>query len=89
MGLDMDDPVWDHSSFTKNRERLLNEAVARAFFEKVLGLAGYAVSLKKRKLVGEDRWWSAQGAVYWTGQGEGADRLYLGCLQPVNARRLK
>ena len=25
VGLDMDDPVWDHSSFAKNRERLLNE----------------------------------------------------------------
>jgi transposase len=39
VGLDMDDPVWDHSSFTKNRERLLNEAVGRAFFGKVLELA--------------------------------------------------
>lgn len=41
VGLDMDDPVWDHSSFTKNRDRLLNEAVARAFFGKVLGLADW------------------------------------------------
>jgi len=39
VGLDMDDKVWDHSSFTKNRDRLLNESVARAFFGKVLGLA--------------------------------------------------
>lgn len=39
VGLDMDDPVWDHSSFTKNRERLLNETVARVFFAKVLELA--------------------------------------------------
>ena len=39
VGLDMDDPVWDHSSFTKNRDRLLNEAVARSFFSKVLVLA--------------------------------------------------
>jgi len=39
VGLDMDDDVWDHSSFTKNRERLLNEAVSRAFFGKVVGLA--------------------------------------------------
>jgi transposase len=35
----MDDPVWDHSSFAKNRNRLLNETVARAFFGKVLELA--------------------------------------------------
>ena len=39
VGLDMDDVAWDHSTFTKNRDRLLNETVARAFFEKVLGLA--------------------------------------------------
>jgi transposase len=39
VGLDMDEAVWDHSSFAKNRERLLNEAVGRAFFRKVLGLA--------------------------------------------------
>lgn len=39
VGLDMDDPVWDHSVFSKNRERLLNEAVARSFFGKVLVLA--------------------------------------------------
>ena len=25
VGLDMDDAVWDHSTFTKNRDRLLNE----------------------------------------------------------------
>ena len=39
VGLDMDDAVWDHSTFTKNRDRLLNEAVARAFFARVLGWA--------------------------------------------------
>jgi len=39
VGLDRDDAVWDHSTFTKNRDRLLNEAVARAFFGRVLGLA--------------------------------------------------
>jgi len=39
VGLDMDDPVWDHSVFSKNRDRLLNEAVARSFFGRVLVLA--------------------------------------------------
>ena len=32
VGLSMDDPVWDHSVFSKNRERLLNTDVAAAFF---------------------------------------------------------
>ena len=36
VGLEMDDPVWDHSVFTKNRERLLAGDIAQAFFERVL-----------------------------------------------------
>jgi transposase len=35
VGLSMDDPVWDHSVFSKNRERLLNTDVAAAFFASV------------------------------------------------------
>src|SRR5438552_13916342 len=38
VGLSMDDPVWDVTVFTKNRERLLRGDVAEAFFEQVLGL---------------------------------------------------
>src|SRR6187399_676353 len=36
VGLNMDDPVWDATVFSKNRERLLKGAVAQAFFEQVL-----------------------------------------------------
>jgi transposase len=32
VGLPMDEPVWHATSFTKNRDRLLNGAVAEAFF---------------------------------------------------------
>jgi len=32
----MDEPVWNHAVFSKNRERLLNETVAREFFAEVL-----------------------------------------------------
>lgn len=39
VGLNMDEAVWDHSSFSTNRDRLLNENVARSFFRKVLALA--------------------------------------------------
>jgi transposase len=39
VGLNMDDPVWDATVFSKNRERLLKGAVAQAFFEQVLKLA--------------------------------------------------
>ena len=36
VGLEMDEAVWNHAVFSKNRERLLNEAVARQFFGEVL-----------------------------------------------------
>ena len=35
-GLDIDEPVWNHAVFSKNRERLLNEEVASEFFALVL-----------------------------------------------------
>ena len=36
VGLEMDEPVWNHAVFSKNRERLLNHEVAHKFFERVL-----------------------------------------------------
>ena len=39
VGLNMDDPVWDVTVFTKNRQRLLAGDIARAFFERVLAQA--------------------------------------------------
>ncbi|MEA2913432.1 MAG: hypothetical protein QOJ15_5513 [Bradyrhizobium sp.] len=37
VGLGIDDPVWDATSFTKNRDRVLNEAMAQAFLSALLG----------------------------------------------------
>ncbi len=39
VGLSMDDEVWDASTFSKNRERLLEGDIAEAFFQGVLGEA--------------------------------------------------
>lgn len=39
VGLNPDDPVWDPSTFSKNRERLLKGNVARRFFREVVALA--------------------------------------------------
>jgi transposase len=39
VGLNMDDPVWDATVFTKNRERLLAAEIAQAFFEQVMAQA--------------------------------------------------
>jgi transposase len=39
VGLELDEPVWNHAVFSKNRERLLNQDVAREFFTRVLAQA--------------------------------------------------
>jgi transposase len=39
VGLSIDDPVWDVTVFTKNRDRLLNGEVAETFFAAVLAQA--------------------------------------------------
>jgi transposase len=36
VGLGMDEPIWDHSTFSKNRDRLIAGDVAMAFFQAVL-----------------------------------------------------
>ena len=48
VGLDADEAVWDASTFSKNRERLLAGEVARLFFE---GVKSHA---KMRRLMSED-----------------------------------
>ncbi len=35
VGLSMDDEVWDHSTFSKNRERLLEAEIVGKFFERI------------------------------------------------------
>lgn len=39
VGLNLDDDIWNHSTFTKNRDRLLEGEIAQRFFEEVLKLA--------------------------------------------------
>ena len=36
VGLEMDEPVWVPTVFTKNRDRLLTQAVAQSFFQRVV-----------------------------------------------------
>ena len=36
VGLSLDDPIWDATTFTKNRDRLLAGDIADAFFAEVL-----------------------------------------------------
>jgi transposase len=39
VGLSLDDAVWDATTFSKNRDRLMNGDVADMFFQEVLGVA--------------------------------------------------
>ena len=39
VGLALDDAIWDHSVFSKNRDRLLAHQVVEGFFAEVMGLA--------------------------------------------------
>ena len=48
VGLNLDDDIWDHSTFTKNRDRLLEGEIAQCFFKEVLALA------KKQDLVSKE-----------------------------------
>ena len=39
VGLSADDPIWNPTTFTKNRDRLLDGHIAEKFFARVIGLA--------------------------------------------------
>jgi transposase len=47
VGLAIDDSVWDHSVFSKNRDRLIEHEVVEAFFAEVMTLADKADLLSK------------------------------------------
>jgi len=59
----MDDPIWDATVFSKNRERLLKGEVAQAFFKQVLKLA-------RQKDLLSDEHFSVDGTLIeaWAGQ---------------------
>jgi transposase len=44
VGLEMDEPVWVPTVFTKNRDRLLTQAIARSFFQRVVERAAGLLS---------------------------------------------
>jgi len=39
VGLALDDPIWDHSTFSKNRDRLLAHQVVESLFSEIMRLA--------------------------------------------------
>jgi transposase len=63
VGLNMDDSIWDASTFSKNRERLLEGDVANAFFDQVLAQA------RERALLSDEHF-TVDGTLIeaWAGQ---------------------
>jgi transposase len=63
VGLNMDEPIWDPSTFSKNRERLLAGDVAHAFFDQVLAQA------RERALLSDEHF-TVDGTLIeaWAGQ---------------------
>lgn len=47
VGLSIDDPVWDHSTFSKNRDRLLEHEIVEQFFTEVMTIADKSGLLSK------------------------------------------
>ena len=45
VGLAIEDPVWDHSTFSKNRDRLLEQDAAKALFTEVGASEGKGAAL--------------------------------------------
>ena len=75
VGLGIDDAVWDASTFSKNRNRLLDGSVAAAFLSAVLAIP------RVKRLLSQDHFsvngtlvaaWSMTTAM--KGRGEGAER---------------
>jgi hypothetical protein len=64
VGLSMDDRVWDATTFTKNRDRLLEGEVATAFFAEVLAEA------KAAGLVSDEHFHGRRHAAGGLGQSE-------------------
>ena len=54
IGLTVDDAVWNHSSFSKNRDRLLEHDVVPALFEEIITLAQAWASQKSFRPRDED-----------------------------------
>jgi transposase len=63
VGLSMDDEIWDATVFSKNRDRLLEGNVARAFFERVL------IHAREQRLLSDEHF-TVDGTLIeaWAGQ---------------------
>jgi len=79
VGMEMDEPVWNHAVFSKNRERLLNQEVARTFFGRVLTQAKSHLSDEHFTVDGTlIEAWSSQKSFQKKDAGEGDGAQFRG-----------
>jgi len=80
VGMEMDEPVWNHAVFSKNRERLLNQEVARTFFSRVLEQAKAHLSDEHFTVDGTliEAWASQKSFQKKDGGGEGDGTQFRG-----------
>jgi transposase len=80
VGMEMDEPVWNHAVFSKNRERLLNQEVARTFFSRVLEQAKPHLSDEHFTVDGTliEAWASQKSFQKKDGGGEGDGAQFRG-----------
>jgi len=74
VGLGIDEPVWDPTTFTKNRDRLLDHDIARRFFEEVLSQARAAHLLSDEHFTVDGTFieaWASQKSFQPKGDGDG------------------
>jgi transposase len=80
VGMDIDEPIWDATVFTKNRDRLLTQEVARSFFRRVLERAAPLMSDEHFTVDGTliEAWASQKSFRPKDGSGDGDGRDFRG-----------
>jgi transposase len=89
VGLTMDNPVWDATTFTKNRDRLLNQEIARSFFHRVMERAQGLMSDEHFTVDGTliEAWASQKSFQRKDGKTDGDGKNFRG--QPLKLRSME
>ena len=80
VGMDMDEPIWAPTVFTKNRDRLLNQEIARSFFQRVVERAAGLMSDEHFTVDGTliEAWASQKSFQRKDGSGDGDGENFRG-----------
>ena len=98
VGMEMDEAVWNHAVYSKNRERLLNEEIAESFLQRVLERAKPYMSDEHFTVDGTllEAWASEKSFRRKDGKGKPPDReerwTFTGRsarTRPMNRRRIR